>query len=55
MKIVLIRRSLVTAVVCALAAAVIFLAVNAPSIAAARWGTDAPAVTQQATAQPPGP
>ena len=53
MKIVLIRRSLVTAVACALAAAVIFLAVNAPSIAAARRGTDAPNVTE--SSQTPAP
>lgn len=53
MKLILIRRSLVTAVACALAAAVIFFAVSMPSIAAARWGTDAPAATE--SAQTPGP
>ena len=55
MKLILIRRSLVTAVACALAAAVIFFAVSMPSIAAARLGTDVEEYVEQETARPPEP
>ena len=52
MKLLLIRRKVLTVLACALAAALIFLAVSAPSIAAARSVPQAEEATQPLLSTP---